>query len=187
MASIFKRKNENGTTVWRAIVRIKGYPTVCNHFDRKQEGEDWSANVEPEIKAGEFKFDQHKKIHTFSELLARYIQDGALEHHRSAEDTKRHLDYWGARLGSYGLIHITPELLGKERQLLADTPFIVNQPLIDKWLINNKMRYKLSKSGEKKFPKRQSESRVILGKKRPQKSPKMTHFFNPLKYTVKCS
>ena len=31
MASIFKRKNANGTTIWRAVVRIKGYPTVCNH------------------------------------------------------------------------------------------------------------------------------------------------------------
>ncbi len=28
MASIYKRKNEDGTTVWRAVVRKKGYPTV---------------------------------------------------------------------------------------------------------------------------------------------------------------
>jgi len=27
MASIFKRKNNDGTTVWRAVIRIKGYPT----------------------------------------------------------------------------------------------------------------------------------------------------------------
>lgn len=122
MASIFKRKNENGTTVWRAVVRIKGYPTVCNHFDRKQEAEDWSSNVERQIKAGQFKFDQHNQIRTFAELTERYIQDGALEHHRSADDTQRHLDYWKSRLGSYGLVHITPELLGKERQFLVDTP-----------------------------------------------------------------
>jgi hypothetical protein len=37
MASIYKRKNDNGTTVWRAVVRIKGYPSICNHFERKQE------------------------------------------------------------------------------------------------------------------------------------------------------
>lgn len=29
MASIYKRKNANGTTVWRAVVRINGYPTFC--------------------------------------------------------------------------------------------------------------------------------------------------------------
>jgi hypothetical protein len=28
MASIYKRKNENGTTVWRAVIRIKGYPSI---------------------------------------------------------------------------------------------------------------------------------------------------------------
>lgn len=122
MASIFKRKNANGTTVWRVVVRIKGYPTICNHFERKQEAEDWASDTERQIKAGQFKFDQHKKIHTFSELVERYIQDGALEHHRSADDTQRHLKYWESRLGAYGLVHITPELLGKERQRLADTP-----------------------------------------------------------------
>ena len=61
MASIYKRKNENGTTVWRAVVRIKGYPTVCNHFERKQEAEDWARDIERQIKLGQFKFDQHKQ------------------------------------------------------------------------------------------------------------------------------
>ncbi len=122
MASIFKRKNGNGTTVWRAVIRIKGYPTVCNHFERKQEADDWAQNIERQIKAGQFKFDQHNQIRRFSELTERYIQDGALEHHRSSDDTLRHLNYWKSRLCSFGLVHITPELLGKERQLLADTP-----------------------------------------------------------------
>lgn len=60
MASIYKRKNKNGTNVWRAVIRIKGYPTVCDHFDRKQEAEDWAQTVERQIKLGQFKFDQHK-------------------------------------------------------------------------------------------------------------------------------
>ncbi len=122
MASIYKRKNDDGTTVWRAVVRIKGYPTVCNHFERKQEAEDWAQGVERQIKAGQFKFDQHNQIRTFAELTDRYTQDGALEHHRSGDDTRRHLAYWKTRLGAYALVHITPELLGKERQLLIDTP-----------------------------------------------------------------
>ncbi len=110
MASIYKRKNDDGTTVWRAVVRIKGYPTVCNHFERKQEAEDWAQGVERQIKAGQFQFDQHNQIRTFAELTNRYTQDGALEHHRSGDDTKRHLAYWKTRLGAYALVHITPEL-----------------------------------------------------------------------------
>ena len=42
MASLYKRKNKNSTNVWRAIVRIEGYPSVCSHFERKQEAEDWA-------------------------------------------------------------------------------------------------------------------------------------------------
>lgn len=122
MASIFKRKNKDGTSCWRAVVRIKGYPTVCNHFDRKQEAEDWSHEVERKIKLGQFKFDQHNQIHTFAELADRFINDGALEHHRSSKDTLRHLDYWKSRFAPYALVHITPELIGKERQHLLEMP-----------------------------------------------------------------
>jgi hypothetical protein len=46
MASIFKRKNANGTPVWQAVVRIDGYPTVCSHWNRKQEAEDWARETE---------------------------------------------------------------------------------------------------------------------------------------------
>lgn len=126
MASIQKRKNKNGTSHWRAIVRIKGFPTVCNHFDRKQEAEDWATEVEREIKQGRFKFDQHKKRHTFTDLLERYINDGCLEHIRSVNDVKHHLEYWKSRLGKYDLIHLTAELIGRERQLLTSTPTTKN-------------------------------------------------------------
>lgn len=122
MASIQKRKNKNGTSHWRAVVRIKGYPTVCNHFDRKQEADDWAIDVERQIKQGKFNFDQHKRQHTLAQLLERYTNDGCMEHIRSAEDMAHHLTYWSSRLGSYGLIYLTPELIGKERQILANTP-----------------------------------------------------------------
>ena len=122
MASIYKRKNQNGTTVWRVVIRIKGYPTVCNRFERKQEAEDWANETERQIKFGKFNFDQYKKLHTFEELVDRYIQDSILDHHRSADDTKRHLAYWKSRLGSYAIIHINTELLSKERQHLSETP-----------------------------------------------------------------
>lgn len=122
MASIQKRKNKNGTSHWRAIVRIKGYPTVCNHFDRKQEAIDWSQEVERQIKQGQFHFDLHNNKHTLSELVDHFIRSGALEHHRSAQDTQRHLDYWKSRLGAHSLVHITPDLLGRERQHLQDIP-----------------------------------------------------------------
>lgn len=91
MVSVYKRKNANGTSVWRAVVRIKEHPTVCNCFERKEEADDWAVNTAREIKLGQYQFDLHKKIYTFAQLIERYIQDGALEHHRSAGDTLRYL------------------------------------------------------------------------------------------------
>ncbi len=122
MASIYKRKNANGTSVWRAVVRIDGYPTVCSHWNRKQEAEDWARETEHKIKLGQYKFDQRKKLRTFNELLDHYIANGAIEHHRSVKDTLRHLDYWKTRFGAFALIHITPELIAKERILFSTTP-----------------------------------------------------------------
>lgn len=121
--SVYKRKDRNGkVTGWRAVVRIKGYPAVCKEFERKQEADDWKLAVTRKIKAGQFQFDQHKIQRTFSDLVDHFIQSGALEHHRSAKDTVRHLEYWKSRLGEYALVYLTPERLGKERQLLIDTP-----------------------------------------------------------------
>lgn len=122
MASIYKRKNKDGTSHWRAVVRKKGLPSVCMHFERKQEAEDWAYDTERKIDLGQFKFDQHKKTHTFAELADRFINDGALEHHRSSKDTLRHLYYWRSRFAAYGLVYLTPELIGKERQQLLEAP-----------------------------------------------------------------
>jgi len=119
--SIFKRKLKHGYS-WRAVVRIKGYPTVCKTFTRKEEAEDWEQDTKREIKRGQFKFDQYKKLQTFQDLVERYLQDGVLDYHRSAKDTQRHIIYWQSRLNSYALVHLTSELIGKERQLLIETP-----------------------------------------------------------------
>lgn len=122
MASIYSRKNKDGSKVWRAVIRLKGHPAVCNHFERKQEAQDWATEIEREIRLGKFRFDQYNKVHTFDDLAHRFVQDGALEHHRSQKDTLRHIGYWKERLSSYALIHITAELVGKERKLILETP-----------------------------------------------------------------
>ncbi|HRW58461.1 MAG TPA: hypothetical protein P5048_02440, partial [Chlamydiales bacterium] len=121
MASIQKRETKKGH-VWRAVIRIKGYPPTCKNFDRKQEAEDWAKEIERQIKLGQFRFDLHKKIHTFDDLVDRFIADGKLDLHKSFKDTQRHLKYWQSRIGKYGLVHITSDLISKERLLLKETP-----------------------------------------------------------------
>lgn len=121
MASIYKRKDGKG---WRAVIRMKGHPTICDHWDRKQEAEDWAQGVERQIKMGQFKFERVNTHRTFADLIDRYISDGALEHLRAQKDAIRHMNYWKERLSGYALVHLTPELLSKERQLLIETPML---------------------------------------------------------------
>jgi len=120
MASIYKRKNQNGTVVWRAVIRIKRHPSVSNHFERKQEAEDWAGETERKIKQGQFNIDSFKKQHTYKDLIERLKRDGFFEHQKALKKIISQFSYWEARLGSYALVHITPDLIGKERQLLTD-------------------------------------------------------------------
>lgn len=124
MASIFKRilKDGKGFT-WRAVIRIKGFPTVCETFERKQEAEDWAQETERKIKTQQFKFDAYKKQYTYSDLIQRMEGDGAFTRQRSYHKIKSQFHHWKERLGSYALIHITHELINKERQHLAGAPF----------------------------------------------------------------
>lgn len=118
MASVYKRK-EGG---WRAVIRMKGYPTVCETFDRKQEADDWAKETERRIKLGGFNFSAHNKHHTYADLLHRMEGDGVFDHQRSFKNCRSQFDYWKQRLGAYSLIHITPELIVEERKILVGSP-----------------------------------------------------------------
>lgn len=126
MATFYKRKSKDGSRIlgWKAVVRIKGYPTVCKLGDRKQELIDWAQEVEQKIRDGKFNFQRLKKQHTFADLVDRYKASGALEDHKAAKDTIRHLEYWKTRFKSYRLVHLSPELIAKERQHLLNTPSV---------------------------------------------------------------
>jgi hypothetical protein len=73
MASIYQRTNKDGTKVWRAVVRIKGNPSVSSHDERKQVVEDWAKETETKIKNAKYDFTKNKEK-TLSELIDLYIQ-----------------------------------------------------------------------------------------------------------------
>lgn len=56
-----------------------------------------------------------------ADLIDLYIQDAVIGHHKAAKDTIYQLNYFREKLGDYGLIYITPELLLKERKKLLET------------------------------------------------------------------
>ena len=123
MASIYKRKDQDGSPVWRAVIRIKGHPSVSNHFGRKQEAEDWAQETERKIRQGQFNIESFKKQHTYKDLIERLKTDGFFEHQKALKKIISQFQYWEEKLGTYALVHITPDLIGKERQLLMQEVF----------------------------------------------------------------
>lgn len=125
MASIYKRKDGKG---WRAVIRIKNHPTVCDHFDRKEAAEDWARETERKIKLGQYSPNRAKEK-TVADLIDLYIKDAVIDHHKAVKDSVRLLHYFRESLGKYALAYITPELLLKERRKLLDTPIRNNAKL----------------------------------------------------------
>lgn len=125
MASIYKRKDGKG---WRAVIRIKNHPTVCDHFDRKEEAEDWARETERKIKQGQYA-PNRARDKTVADLIDLYIKDAVIDHHKAVKDSVRQLNYFRDTLGKYALAYITPELLLKERRKLLDTPVKNNAQL----------------------------------------------------------
>jgi Rps23 Pro-64 3,4-dihydroxylase Tpa1-like proline 4-hydroxylase len=101
--SVFKRTDLKNSKPWRAVVRIKGYPTISKTFDRKQEAEDWKREVTQQIKSDKYRFTKLSQKKTVAELIDCYIQDAVNEHHKSADDTKRHLAHFRETLSEYAL------------------------------------------------------------------------------------
>ena len=68
MASIYQRTNKDGSKVWRAVVRIKNYPTISDHFDRKKTAEDWAKETESRSRKASTTLAK-KREKTLSELI----------------------------------------------------------------------------------------------------------------------
>lgn len=119
MAAIEKRKNANGSTSYRAKVRLKGFEPVSASFDRLTDAREWAAQTERDQKNG--KYFGSSKRHTLSELIDRYTVD-ELHKLKSAKTVGARLDYWKKELGARLLSDVTPDVIQKSRDTIKATP-----------------------------------------------------------------
>lgn len=119
MATIQERKKKNGKTTYKAVIRIKGYPTMTETFDRLTDARQWIAEYEPKMKAGRHISDYEAKKHTLKELIKRYIDIELPK--RKPHDHKKYityLDWWNKHIGKCLLSKITPALLSECKEKL---------------------------------------------------------------------
>lgn len=119
MATVQKRKNDDGTTSYRVMVRLKGHPTASATFNRLTDAREWGSKTEGDMKAG--RYFSAAKLKTLNDLCDKYIPAVKLRLKTWAE-VERQLEWWKAKAGSEMLAAITSARIAEWRDELLATP-----------------------------------------------------------------
>lgn len=121
MAMIETRKNADGTTSYRAKVRIKGFPAQSATFGRRTDAKAWATQTEISIKEGKYFKTAEAKKHTVRELAERYGEYVKQRNAKRYHWIKMYLDWWVNEIGDYALSEITKAMIVEKRELLLTT------------------------------------------------------------------
>jgi integrase len=119
MATVQKRKNDDGTTGYRVMIRLKGHPQASATFARLTDAREWASKTENEMKAGRY-FGAAKRK-TLNDLYDKY-KVAASSNLKSWDEVDRRLGWWRAKLGNEMLDAITPTRIAECRDELLATP-----------------------------------------------------------------
>ena len=121
MGWIQKRERKKGT-VYRASVRIKGFPQQQKTFTRLTDAKMWVQQTEAAIRRGEFqnvvKTAASKTLKDVIERYRREVSPHKAESTQRAEKT--YVSYWERTLGDYALSYVDAELINRELNKLAN-------------------------------------------------------------------
>lgn len=111
MATIVKHRSK-----WKAVVRIKGWPTKSVSFTRKSDAKEWAAKTELDMRRGVYIDSSHAERLFLSTALERYISEVSSQKAATTLDRERvRANILTQHLGGYSLAAMTPEILAKYR------------------------------------------------------------------------
>lgn len=118
MASIEKRKLDDGTTSYRVKIRLKGHAPESATFSRLTDAREWVQKTEADIKAGRH-FGASRR-HTLNELIDSYEKSAKHKELKSAKEMRARLGWWRKKYGEKLLQDITPSVVAQGRDVLSD-------------------------------------------------------------------
>ena len=119
MATVQKRKNDDGTTSYRVMIRLKGFPQASATFDRLTDAREWATKTEADMKAG--RYFGNAKMKNLGDLFDEY-EKAAKSRLKSWDGVNARLDWWRTKAGSEMLDAITPARIAEYRNELLATP-----------------------------------------------------------------
>ena len=121
MATIEKRSDSNGNTVYRVKIRLRGYPPQSASFPRLTDARKWAAQTEAAIhERRHFKNTESRK-RTVADMIDRYVEEVLPGKARQRLTQGPQLGFWRKELGPYLLVDLTPAMVGKVRDKLANS------------------------------------------------------------------
>ncbi|OJW49092.1 MAG: integrase [Alphaproteobacteria bacterium 41-28] len=122
MATIETRHSADGTTGYRAKVRLKGFPSQSATFERKTDAKEWAKQTEASIREGRYFKTAEAKKHTVSDFIDRYLREIEKKNPKRFVDVKKLLNWWKKEIGTYLLSDLTRALIVEQRdKLLTST------------------------------------------------------------------
>lgn len=76
MASIYQHANKDGSKVWRAVIRLKGHPSVCEHFPGSRKPKTGPMSLS--FRSNEVDIHPARQKKTLADLIEAYIQDAVI-------------------------------------------------------------------------------------------------------------
>ncbi|HSW94320.1 MAG TPA: site-specific integrase [Gammaproteobacteria bacterium] len=122
MANIEKRTTQDGKTVFRVKVRLKGFPAQSATFERLTDARKWVQQTESSIREGRHFKTSEAKRHTLQEAINRYIKTILPTKPKSKIFQTAQLTWWKENLGEYSLADTTPSLIAHHRDRLTNSP-----------------------------------------------------------------
>lgn len=121
MAVIQERKNSDGKTKYRVLIRLKGQPPQSATFDRKSDAKKWAQDTESAIRNGRHFKQAEAKKHTLADMIDRYVEQVLPHKTKNVQNLNIHLNWWREQLGYYTLSDVSAAMLGECRdRLLAE-------------------------------------------------------------------
>ena len=118
MATIIKRDRKDGSTVYQAKIRMKGYQPQSATFERKTDARKWVQDTESAMRAGKHFKSSEAKRRTVGEMIDRYLADILPNKGSSAyqqKNQRNQLAKWKERLGHLYLIDATASVISQAR------------------------------------------------------------------------
>lgn len=125
MAWIKERKTNGGEIRFKAVIRLKGFPTQTATFRRKTDAKLWVQQTEAAIREGRHFKTTEGKRRTFADMVDRYIETVVPFRHQKPLAKNAiccHLGWWKEMLGPYALADITPAKIAELRDQLMVSP-----------------------------------------------------------------